>query len=230
MMSHVAKLSLAVVLALAAAGLNAMWLSAQKRPPNFVAAAADVPAGREITDDMLMSVPVPGDLEKLRAAIIPYDQRAILYGLKTPRAYTRGDMFFQRDIQAPLEPQQFEILGPFRLISVGERFKQADAEAPESQLSAAGDNVTIAVSAKFDERTRRLLEIIDPNRQPSDEGPVKKIVAVQVIPKDQEPAAEMLDDKDVVYQTVSLQGIENVPRVLLAGDVIRFVIPASDEF
>ena len=227
-MTHVAKLSLAVVLALAAAGLNAMWLSAQKRPPNFVAAAADVPAGREITDDMLMPVPVPGDLDMLRAALIPYNERAILYGLKTSRAYIRGDLFFQRDIQAPLELAQFEVLGPFRLISVGERFKQGEAEPADSQLSASGDNVTIAVSAKFDERTRRLLEIIDPNRQPSDGSPVKRIIAVQVIPKDQQPAAEMPDEMDVVYQTVSLQGIENVPRVLLAGDVIRFVIPASD--
>ena len=34
------------------------------------------------------------------------------------------------------------------------------------------------------------------------------------------------DDKHVVYQTISLDGITNVPRVILAGDVIRFVIPA----
>jgi hypothetical protein len=227
-MSHVAKLSLAVVLALAAAGLNAMWLGAQKRPPTFVAASVDVPAGREITAEMLEAVPVPGDVDKLRTALIPFDKRFILYGGKTSRAYTRGDMFFQRDIQAPLELTQFEVLGPFRLISVGERFKQGDSEQAESQLSATGDNVTIAVSAKFDERTRRLLEIIDPNQQAGEGTQVKKIVAVQVIPKDQQPAAAMADEKDVVYQTVSLQGIENVPRVLLEGDVIRFVIPVND--
>jgi hypothetical protein len=227
-MSHIAKLSLAVVLALVAAGLNAMWLSAQKRPPNFVAASMDVPAGREITDDVLMPIPVPGEIDRLRTALIPYDERALLYGRKTSRPYIRGDMFFARDMQAPLELAKFEVLGPFRLISVGERFKQAESEPPDSQLGAAGDNVTIAVSAKFDERTRRLLEIIDPNRDPGDGNPVKRIIAVQVIPKDRQPAAEMPDENDVVYQTVSLQGIENVPRVLLAGDVIRFVIPASD--
>jgi hypothetical protein len=36
------------------------------------------------------------------------------------------------------------------------------------------------------------------------------------------------DDKNVVYQTVQLEGIANVPRVLLAGDLIRFVIPSRD--
>src|SRR5205807_1200055 len=111
-MTHLVKLTLAVMLALAAAGLNAMWLSAQKRPPTFVAAAADLPAGAEITDEMLAAVPVPGDFDKLRAALIPYGNRAILFGLKTSRVYTRGDMFFQRDIQAPRELSKFEVIGP----------------------------------------------------------------------------------------------------------------------
>jgi hypothetical protein len=226
-MSHLAKLSLAIVLALGAAALNAMWLSAEKRPATFVAARSDLKTGREITDEALTAVPVPGDVEKLREALISYDERAILLGLKASRDYTRGDMFFQRDIVAPLEPQRFEVLGPFRLISVGSRFKQAESGQEDNNTGATGENVTIAVSSSFDERTRRLLEIIDPNRSASrDRAP--RIVAVQVIPKEQQPPAELSDEKDIVYQTVSLQGIENVPRVLLEGDVIRFVIPASD--
>jgi hypothetical protein len=218
---------MAVVLAFVAAGLNAMWLSARKSPPTFVAASTDLPMGQEITDDMLTAVPVPGDTETLRASLIPYANRAILYGLKTPRNYIRGDMFFQRDIQAPLEPAKFEILGPFRLISVGERFKQAESPQ-EGEIDPGGNNVTIAVSAKFDERTRRLLEIIDPNQSANRENKLTRIVAVQVIPKDETSTATTIDETDVVYQTVSLQGIENVPRVLLAGDDIRFVIPVSD--
>jgi hypothetical protein len=227
-MSHVAKLSIAVGLALAAAALNAMWLNAEKQPPTFVAASTDLTAGQEINDAMLTAVPVPGDADKLRASLIPYANRAILMGLKTSRAYIRGDMFFQRDIQAPLELAQFEVLGPFRLISVGERFKQAGAEVGENQTDPGGNNVTIAVSANFDERTRRLLEIIDPNQQANVATKARKIVAVQVIPKDQQGPSAAASDKDVVYQTVSLQGIENVPRVLLEGDDIRFVVPVSD--
>lgn len=227
-MSHVAKLSLAVVLALVAAALNALWLSAEKQPPLFVAASADLKAGDEITDAMLASVPVPGDPEELRASLIPYANRAILLGMKAPRTYTRGDVFFQRDIQAPLELTQFEVLGPFRLISVGERFKEGGADESEGRIDPGGNNVTIAVSANFDERTRRLLEIVDPNRKANRDNKVAKIVAVQVIPVDQPSRAEATNDKNVVYQTVSLEGIENVPRVLLEGEVIRFVVPAND--
>jgi hypothetical protein len=226
-MSHLAKLSVAIVLALAAAALNAMWLSAEKRPPLFVAAAVDLAPGQEITDAVLGAVPVPGDFDRLRASLIPYANRAILLGLRTSRTYIRGDVFFQRDIQAPLELAKFEVLGPFQLISVGQRFTQTSAGEEESAVDPGSNNVTIAVSANFDDRTRRLLEIIDPTQRNRGSA-ARRIVAVQVIPKDEQTPAEAVDDKDIVYQTVSLQGIENVPRVLLAGDVIRFVIPASD--
>src|SRR5262245_28712981 len=116
-MSHVTKLSLAVGLAFAAAALNAMWLSAEKRPPTFVAAKTDLAAGKDITEAALTAVPVPGDVAKLRESLIPYANRTILLGRKAPRNYVRGDVFFQRDIQAPLELAQFEVLGPFRLVS-----------------------------------------------------------------------------------------------------------------
>jgi hypothetical protein len=227
-MSHATKLSLAVGLALLAAVLNAMWLRAEKSPATFVAAAVDLPAGTEIDDSMLAAVPVPGDLERLRASLIPYANRAILFGLKTSRDYVRGDVFFQRDIQKPLEPARFEVLGPFRLISVGERFKRPGNPQEEDRLDPGGNNVTIAVSATFDERTRRLLEVINPNQPANLGNNVPRIVAVQVIPKDQQSSTGVANEKDVVYQTISLQGIENVPRVLLEGDVIRFVIPARD--
>jgi hypothetical protein len=134
----------------------------------------------------------------------------------------------QRDLQAPRELSKFEVLGPFQLISVGERFKTPNPEQKDSQGSEGGNNVTIAVSANFDERTRRLLEIIDPSRRGTSGKQGLRIVAVQVIPKNEAPSTAQLDNKNVVYQTVSLDGIENVPRVLLEGDVVRFVVPASD--
>ena len=226
-MSHFSKLSLAVGLAIFAAVLNAMWLSAKQQPPLFVAAAGDMPMGSEITDEMLLAMPVPGNAETLRASLIPYGNRAILLGQMTSRDYVAGDMFFQRDVQAPRDVAKFEVLGPFKLISVGERFKQPENTEDEGQFSGSGNNITIAVSADFDERTRRLLEIVDPNRESRNTQKSAKIVAVQILPADQQ-SPEIAKEANVVYQTVSLDGIESVPRVLLAGEVIRFVIPVSD--
>ncbi|HEX5472475.1 MAG TPA: hypothetical protein VFW73_11340 [Lacipirellulaceae bacterium] len=224
-MNNVAKLSLAVVLALIAAVLNAMWLSAEKRPTMYVAASTDLASGKAITDAMLAPVPVPGNPDTLRASLIPYANRAILIGRPTPRTYIRGDMFFERDVKAPMELAKFDVLGPFKLISVGSRFTQPNSKQDESQLDAGGNNITIAVDAKFDERTRRLLQIIESGRS---SGSATRIIAIQVIPKDEQSAPPPPDDKNVVFQTIQLDGIANVPRVLLAGDVIRFVIPAND--
>lgn len=224
-MSNVMKLTLAVLLALAAAGLNAIWLSAEKHPPTYVAAAVDLPAGQVITLNAMAEVPIPGDPTKLSASLIPFASRTTLLGIKTTRPYIRGDMFFQSDIKAPLELAEFEVLGPFKLISVGSRFTQPNGKAEEAQLDSSGNNITIAVNANFDERTRRLLQIVDPSRGANKDRPVR-IVAIQVIPKEEQKNSPAPDDKNVVFQTISLDGITNVPRVLLAGDVIRFVIPA----
>lgn len=225
-MSNIAKLSLAVVLALAAAALNAVWLSAEKRPPTFVAAAVDIPAGQEITSAMLAPLPVPGNTEKLCESLIPFEKgTATLLGRKAARSYIKGDIFFQRDIEAQRQLPEFEVLGPFKLISVGARFTEGSTKVEDSQVDMAGNNITIEVSSKFDERTRKLLETVDPNRGPRDENR-PRIVAIQVIPKEDQKSAAEAETKDVVYQTISLEGITNVPRVLLAGDVIRFVVPA----
>jgi hypothetical protein len=200
----------------------------RERPPTFTAVSINLPVGQKITDEALVSVPVPGDADKLRESLIPYSGRAILFGTAASRNYAAGDMVFQRDLQAPRELTKFEILGPFQLISVGERFKSPDG-AVDPQASEGGNNVTIAVSATFDERTRRLLEIIDPSRRGNSANASQRIVAVQVIPKNELTAADKPSDKNVVYQTVALDGIENVPRVLLEGDVVRFVVPATDQ-
>ena len=224
-MSNVTKLTLAVVLALAAAALNAAWLSAEKHPATYVAAAADLPVGQVITNEMLTDVPIPGDPDKLRASLIPSTSRGTLLGGMTFRNYIRGDMFFQRDIKAPEQLAEFEVLGPFKLIGVGARFTEVNTKQDESQLDASGNTITIAVNADFDERTRRLLQIVDPSRGPIRDR-ARRIVAIQVIPKEEQKGGPAADDKNVVYQTISLEGITNVPRVLLEGDVIRFVVPA----
>ncbi len=227
-MSHLAKLSLAVGLAIAAAVLNAMWLTSQNTPPLFVAAKTELPTGTVIEDAHLVAIPVPGKLETLRTALVPYTQRAILFGVTTSRTYAKGDMVFQRDLQQSTNLSKFEVLGPFKLISVGENFKRTDDEAGEARLDTSGNNVTIAVSANFDEQTRRLLEIVDPQRKEAKTKNPERIIAVQVVPVAEQQKAAKPPTGEVVYQTIALDGIENVPQVLLAGDVIRFVVPAEE--
>jgi hypothetical protein len=239
-MNSIVQLSIAILLAIVAAGINWIYLAAQTHPPTYVAVKSDVKQGREIEDDLLMSVPVPGDAERMKQALIPYKNRSILLGTKAARDFQRGDMIFARDVIAPLDPRQWDVIGPFELISVGERFKQGSPRTEGSSNTIRGNTVTIAVDAGFDRETSRLLEAIAADELSVSGAAKPEIVAVQVVPApgsrlattrnlqqqlDAAGTSTLPPRDDVVYQTVSLEGIPNVPLVLLEGDLIRFVVP-----
>ena len=98
-MSSLAKLAIAICLAIVAAGINWFWLTSQATPPTYVAVNTTVDKNAEIADDFLRPVPIPGKVEKLRETLIPYENRSILFGMSSPRRYEDGDLIFQRDIQ-----------------------------------------------------------------------------------------------------------------------------------
>lgn len=224
-MSNLVKLIFALFLGIVAAGANWVWVSAKAKPPEFVAAKTSLKPGAKIDESDLMAIPVPGDIDDLKKSLIPYRNRALLFGAKASRAYEAGDIFFQRDILPPIEDSQWDVIGPFRLISVGARFKQPDQATQAYANDSSRNNVTIEVSADFDQRTRRLLEVISPANSRAESDTATRIVAVQVVPTRKGEPQLNRSGGDVVYQTISLEGITNVPRVLLAGDMIRFVIP-----
>ncbi len=227
-MKHLMGLGLAALLGLVAAGLNWVWLSGLATPNEFVAVGTDISAGDPIEEEDLVAVPIPGRDESLRKSFVPWQNRAILLGTQAHRDYVAGDVVFHRDIQPPDEDSHWDVIGPFKLISVGERFKErSDDELDYARTD--GNNLTIAVDADFDGRTRKLLDVIRPDRG-GDEGQLP-IVAVQVLPSAQPNGRlQVAEPKQVVYQTVSLDGIANVPRVLLEGDRIRFVVPARPKY
>jgi hypothetical protein len=226
-MSHGMRLGAAVCIALAAAALNWVWLTSEKKPPTYVAMKTEVPQGTEISAEHFAALPVPGNEDVLRKSLIPFSNRAVLLGLNATRSYRPGDVIFQRDIKPPVEPPTWEVVGPFQLIGVGERFRNPESGDSEEDIGRGGNNVTIAVPREFDAPTRRLLEVIDPNRAATANAKSPQIVAVQVVPSDRTAGGTPAPDQDVVYQTISLDGIENVPRILLEGDRIRFVLPGE---
>ena len=227
-MKHLTGLGFAAVLGLAAAGLNWVWISGLATPDEFVAMQSDVAAGEKLTEEDLTAIPVPGNREELRKSLITWQDRAILFGTQAHRDYRAGDVVFHRDIQAPAKNLQWDVIGPFKLIGVGERFTERSGDELDDARTD-GNNLTIAVDANFDERTRKLLEVIRTDRDSDEARPA--IVAVQVLPSNQNDRLQQDEvSENLVYQTVSLDGIANVPRVLLEGDMIRFVIPARPSY
>jgi hypothetical protein len=189
---------------------------------------SDVAAGEELAEDNLNPIPIPGNREALRKSFISWQDRAILFGTQAHRDYRAGDVVFHRDIQPPSKTLQWDVIGPFKLIGVGERFTERSGDELDDARTD-GNNLTIAVDANFDERTRRLLEVIRTDGNADQGRPA--IVAVQVLPSSQNERFQQDEvSENIVYQTVSLDGIANVPRVLLEGDMIRFVIPAGPRY
>jgi len=230
-MSNLVKLLLALFLGILAAGANWVWASAKAKPPEFVVAKNQLKVGRTISEDDLVAVPVPGDFDELKKSLIPYKNRALLFGAEASRTYEPGDIFFQRDIQPPTELSEWDTIGPFRLISVGARFKEADEATKAYASDNSRNNLTIEVSANFDEKTRRLLDVIAPSFDGAKKDATHNIVAVQVIPSSTNARPQNLrPNPNTVYQTVSLEGITHVPRVLLAGDQILFVVPGRKSY
>ncbi|GAB5406750.1 MAG: hypothetical protein Aurels2KO_49810 [Aureliella sp.] len=248
-MTYLLRLLLAIGLGIVAASMNWVYMSSLAKPTMYVAVDSTLKAGQTIEENDLQPVPVPGDDELLRKSLIPYRSRSVLFGRKASRGYLEGDLVFSRDLVSDPALAQWDVIGPFELISVGERFKQTTGRTETLVGSTRGDTVTIAVDADFDLQTSRLLSVIAgdssgaaPRR--ANDKPVD-IVAVQVVPsKQQDQAARALAQQNpgafqarnnslnsstdnMVYQTVSLQGIANVPGVLLEGDFIRFVVPSG---
>ncbi len=128
-MNNILSFCLALLLGLTAAGINWIWISAQAAPSEFVAFQTAIKFGDEIKEADLIATPVPGDLAILKKSFIPFENRSVLFGLKANRDYSAGDMVLHRDIQPPAESSQWQIIGPFRLISVGDQFSQDDSYA-----------------------------------------------------------------------------------------------------
>ena len=227
-MKHLMGLVFAGFLGLVAAALNWVWISGLTTPDEFVAVGTDVAFGEQLREDDLISLPIPGRRQELLQSYIPWESRAVLFGTNANRDYVAGDVVHHRDIKPPVENSQWDVVGPFKLISVGEKFKERSGDELD-YARTDGNNLTIAVDANFDARTKKLLELIRSDRNADDRQP--EIVAVQVLPSSQSDGRNRNSESDnMVYQTVSLDGIANVPRVLLEGDMIRFVVPARPSY
>ena len=223
-MNNLITFCLALLLGTVAAGMNWFWMESQARPDAYVGLQDAVAAGETIEEDNLVAIPIPGSVDTLRQSFVPYANRAILFGLEANRDYDAGDVVLQRDIQAPASDTVWKHIGPFRLISVGEKFSRDDKYASSSN----DHTVTIAVDASFDKPTRELLDIISPDESASS-ADITKIAAVHVLPT-RGIKAQTRVPGNTVYQTVSLQGIAHVPRVLLEGDMISFVVRGRPKY
>jgi hypothetical protein len=239
-MKLVPRLAIALALGLLAAGLN--WLAIRPRGARYVAVASAIAPGAPFDERTLKPLSLADSSPDLRTSFVPWNDRAVLLAMAAPRAFAAGDVVLQRDVREAirLAERDLELLR-FRVIAVGDDFKRASA--PESPATRGGNEstVTIAVKQPPDDHAgpddkaqrdaRRMVRVVTRRASRSAPLPEDAIYGVAVFPRaasDPEKANSAAESKiaqpldDEMALTVSLDGVESVPAVILVGGEIGF--------
>lgn len=222
----------AILFAAGAAGANWYYLSMKSTPKTteFVIVAEDIPFGETITSKQLKAFkvlqPTEGANEIKDSSLIPYNRREVLYNMKAPKNYKKGDFVLFQDLKL-LGPPVFDTIGPFRLISVGDQLTNQDLDG-----SGSGKVLTLAVKEDYDEKTKRLLQIIKRQEESGSEDPAYRILGVELLkpPADTgQPetsnSLEILEGEVAIF--VNISDLESNSGILLAGQQIRFRVPKT---
>jgi hypothetical protein len=165
-MTNMTKLGIAVALGVVAFGMNIFILNSGKKPSNYIRVKSEmIAAGTRISDKDIEGIAIPGDAA-LQKSFIPFDDngKGLVLGIAATRDYQQGDLILQRDLPKTTPP--LDMLGPFRLLSVGESVVGSESE---EGYRSSDNTITVAATAKkngigryeFDDNTRRLLQIVD---------------------------------------------------------------------
>jgi hypothetical protein len=259
-MSGMMKFSIALLLALAAGVGNSIYLSSRSNVTSHrvLRFKTQVEPGDRIVRGMLESVPIAHtqdiSADSLEKTFILRSRLEAILDLPAPRRFREGDLLLQQDFQ--VDRARYEVLGPFLLVSVGQRIRAAGS----SFYSDGSETNTISVivepdEAKSGDRTveifsdRKVQRLLDIIASPSKEN---RIVTVQLYPNiglDTPGFSDFQDDfgddfeglespeqrrnrlaLDVNQRAiiVPLTGIQTIPEMLTLGDRIGFVVPHID--
>jgi hypothetical protein len=247
-MSITIRLATALVVGLAAAGLNAFALMSSVGGQGYVALASAVTRGKPVSDDILKQVAVPGDATVGRS-LVPWKDRGLVTQMKAPRDYAAGDVILQRDVREAIQlanRDELELLR-FRVIAVGDRFKRQSAAESQQASGRDGNFVTIAVKQLPEKsspqresedvvKSRRMVRLVTQRATGSTPDIAERIFGVAVFPRgapgtasasSDGPAAIEQPREDEMLLTVPLEGIESVPDVILVGGDIGFFMLAE---
>jgi hypothetical protein len=249
-MSITARLVTALVVGLAAAGLNALALLSSVGRGTYVSLTAAVSRCEPISEGLLKQVAIPGVAAEVGRSLVPWEDRGLVLQMRAPRDYAAGDVILQRDLQEAIRLATRDGLKllRFRVIAVGGRFKRQSATEAQQASGGDGSFVTIAVEQAAESPDhpddkkevkdgRRMIRLVTQRATGGSPDATDRIYGVAVFPRG-EPAAdatgsegpesiELPKDNEMLL-TVPLEGIESVPDVILVGGDIGFFMLPED--
>jgi len=249
-MSITARLVTALVVGLAAAGLNALALLSSVGRGTYVSLTAAVSRGEPVSEGLLKQVAIPGVAAEVGRSLVPWKDRGLVLQMRAPRNYAAGDVILQRDLKEAIRlatRDGLELLR-FRVIAVGDRFKRQSAAEAEQLSGGDGNFVTIAVKQLPEQspptgepddvvKSRRMVRLVTQRAAGGPPDATDRIYGVAVFPRGT-PAAdatgsegpesiELPKDNEMLL-TLPLEGIESVPSVILVGGDIGFFMLPED--
>ncbi len=144
-MKHLIRLLIALIIGVIAAVLNWMWMSRERAYPEYVYVSEPIAAGEPITRDKLMPVGVKGDAEVLAKILVPWNQKELWYDRFAPHDYFASQPLFQRDMVESSTTRDWDVLGPFTLVGVGNEPTSAFSGEPGQLIPVSGNILTLAI-------------------------------------------------------------------------------------
>jgi hypothetical protein len=248
-MNNLVKILIAAGLGAVAFVLNLIILNSGPKPSSFAVAAKAISRDHKIGDADVSSVPVPGDPAELSKTFIPFTSEGMgqILGVSATRDYQAGDPILRRDLPTSAPP--VDVLGPFRLLSVGE---ELIADSDGAAHGNGRDN-TVTVAAKVrqtaskvkggsgrfefeDPMTLKLLQIVDAlrNQRLGGRDSRLRIVSVVLLPKAGSPAdgltlSTATDDlaDPTINQATNIVESQSLDALGLQADEVAVIVPLT---
>jgi len=234
MQNSLLRLGIAVVLAVAAGLGNYLYMTMRTAPAKFVRFSKDVGLGELIDkDSMLSEVAISGDAAQLKKSLIPWGEVENIVGQKASRAFEKDSLALKQDFLG--KGPQWRVLGPFKLLSVGERIR--GSEQGGFSEGSGGQTITIAAEVEkegdrevFSSQLQELLDVL--YRSEEAKNSIGKIVAVQIYPSEPNSISEEIISESRTLPLgpneraiiVPLKDVESIPEVLVRGVQVGFVV------
>ena len=240
-MKHVIRLLIALLIGGVAAVLNFMWMSQEREYPKYVYVAEPIETGQRITKDKLQAIPVKGDAAVVGKILVPWGQKELWYDRFAAQDYSANQPLFQRDMVNTSTGGQWDTLGPFTLVGVGNEPTAAFKGEQGELIPVSGSILTLAVDDSQDEEKGLLYRYLAAMRgeyyfnESAAERAMLKIIGVEprVSAKQGETTGGSLVDtpdfagKRLIF--VSLEQIPNAPAWLRIGEEIYFMVPPGKQ-